>query len=338
MFANKKNMGSIRGAAGKSKKRISGTNAIVVVFLLIFAVIFFAFTQILDVDDDNDTAPTTASTKEILIQSQDNNAEEVFTLAAKESLGFFEDMPETAWRRLKERFQLTQPNYNTNRKERERHTRYPHYYFAGNFEPEFTCLHEERFGGLGDGGKWICDPHRIVTETKKSCLVYSVGCNGKTQFESAVIKRISPECEIHVFDIVGSGRRINFTEAVEGVGGKFHHWGIGYEGTLKPLKDTIEELGHSGKIIDILKIDCEGCEYKSFKKWIDDWKATGVTVRQFLIELHGTHMTFPEDTEFYSELQKLGYVLFHKEANYINQAGAIEVAFILLSTEFQHND
>ena len=66
-----------------------------------------------------------------------------YDLAAKESMGFFTDIPETAWRRLKERFQLTQPNYNTNERTRERHTRYSNYYFAENFEPEFTCLHEE---------------------------------------------------------------------------------------------------------------------------------------------------------------------------------------------------
>lgn len=261
-----------------------------------------------------------------------------YDLAAKESMGFFTDIPQTAWRRLKERFQLTQPNYNTNERTRERHTRYSNYYFAENFEPEFTCLHEERFGGLGDGGKWICDPHRIVTEEKPKCLVYSVGCNGKTQFESAVMNRITKDCEIHVFDLKTYGLKTDFNEAVEKVGGFFHHWGIGYTEPMKSMKDTIEELGHNGEEIDILKIDCEGCEYESFRKWIEDWKATGVTIRQFLIELHGTHMTFPEDTEFYLEMQKLGYVLFHKEANYINGAHAIEVAFILLSSEFQKND
>ena len=57
--------------------------------------------------------------------------------------------------------------------------------FQNNYEPEFGSRHERRVGRLGDGGKWICDPHRLRPTTTKvesslqeqpqPCLVYSVG-------------------------------------------------------------------------------------------------------------------------------------------------------------------
>ena len=50
---------------------------------------------------------------------------------------------------------------------------------------------------MGDGPKWICDPHRIH---KKNCLVYSIGSNNKFEFEQSVLDEISPDCEIHTFD------------------------------------------------------------------------------------------------------------------------------------------
>eukprot|EP01083_Nonionella_stella_P234549 825618_1 len=49
---------------------------------------------------------------------------ENFKLAHNESLGFFNDITDEEWERRKHRFQLTQPNYDTNLKRRERHSRY----------------------------------------------------------------------------------------------------------------------------------------------------------------------------------------------------------------------
>ena len=30
-----------------------------------------------------------------------------------------------------------------------------------NYEPVFSCQYPRRMGYRGDGGKWVCDPHRI---------------------------------------------------------------------------------------------------------------------------------------------------------------------------------
>ena len=41
----------------------------------------------------------------------------------------------------------------------------------------------------------VCNPHRIARQ--KECLVYSVGSNGKVEFEKAVREEIGSHCEIH---------------------------------------------------------------------------------------------------------------------------------------------
>ena len=35
-------------------------------------------------------------------------------------------------------------------------------YFQYNWEPSFTCDFEERIGGMGDGGKWLCNAYKIT--------------------------------------------------------------------------------------------------------------------------------------------------------------------------------
>ena len=41
----------------------------------------------------------------------------------------------------------------------------------------------------------VCNPHQIAKQ--KECLIYSVGSNGKAEFEKAVKEEIGEHCEIH---------------------------------------------------------------------------------------------------------------------------------------------
>lgn len=41
----------------------------------------------------------------------------------------------------------------------------------------------------------VCNPHRIAQQ--KDCLIYSVGSNGKAEFEKAVHEEIGDHCEVH---------------------------------------------------------------------------------------------------------------------------------------------
>lgn len=84
-----------------------------------------------------------------------------------------------------------------------------------------------------------------------------------------------------------------------------------------------------------MKIDCERCEYEQFQEWLEDWKETNVLVRQVMLEVHNSD--YPGVVDLFNAFQKAGYVLFHKEANYLNEGKAVEVAWILLDMDFQKN-
>eukprot|EP00536_Pseudo-nitzschia_multiseries_P008360 jgi/Psemu1/305669/fgenesh1_kg.211_\ len=280
-----------------------------------------------------------ARTNELTESIVGGGGTESVELARKESLGFFTDVSESTWKLYKQRFQFTQPNYDdSNYVKFERHSRYSNWFWSENFEPEFTCPHEFRLGKLGDGGKWVCDPHRIIRNNKDGkCVIYSIGSNGNYEFEVESLEHISKDCEIHTFDIVATGRNKDFAVEANKHGVKFHNWGLGPPrpkfDNMKTFKEIIVDLKHQQSTLDIVKIDCEGCEYEQYQQWLDDWKEMGVTVRQILLEIHKSHL--PNIVNIFNEFQKAGYVMFHKEANYISEGKSIEAAFLLLSPDFQ---
>ena len=111
-------------------------------------------------------------------------------LAFDQSYGFFDDMPQEDWeihqdwarRQLDHRY-LFQPS---------RHYGNPALWYYNNYNPIFNCPHAKRVWGVGDGPKWICDPHRLVRQAERRkaaglpgphCLIYSVGSNGNYEFE-----------------------------------------------------------------------------------------------------------------------------------------------------------
>jgi hypothetical protein len=147
--------------------------------------------------------------------------------------------------------------------------KYSSHWNGDNFHVEFHCPLSQRIPTTSemDGPKWVCDPHRIAA--KKDCLVYSVGSNGNVMFERGVKENIGKHCEIHTFDLVNyNPRNGDFAKALQGLG-TFHHWGLGTEEqaaaykkrktlpAMKTLKETMIELGHIGRTIDVFKIDCE---------------------------------------------------------------------------------
>ena len=126
---------------------------------------------------------------------------------------------------------------------------------------------------MGDGGKWICDPHSIGTHpggvrgaaqlqgssspSPKGCLVYSLGSSNEFSFEMDVLAR-HPNCEIHTFDLgtnPASDPRIHF-----------HRWGVAkvdnVEANMYSLLTIQKKLGHMDRQIDIFKMDIEGSEYE----------------------------------------------------------------------------
>ncbi|EJK74669.1 hypothetical protein THAOC_03642 [Thalassiosira oceanica] len=225
-------------------------------------------------------------------------------------------------------------------------------WYQNNYEPNFSCPYEKRVGipMNGDGAKWVCDPHRIVglaAERKKAdprhpgCVVYSVGSNGDFTFELGVQKEVGVgTCEFHIFDIDSYEHRV----PKELKRASFHHWGLGTavkKGDVIPqrvnngmryksLSDTVKELHHEKlDVIDIFKIDCEGCEWDTHRDWVS---GKVPLMHQILVEVHKAPID--KVLNFFDSLEKEGYLRFHKEPNIQWSADCIEYAFVKVEKEF----
>lgn len=191
-------------------------------------------------------------------------------------------------------------------------------WYQDNYEPDFNCWHERRIGGLGHGPRWVCDPHRIA-QKRSNCLVYSfvVPSNHaddkdfvNASFEEGVLKDISPNCEIHVF-MPGEEYKSFDAAVVNKV--HYHDWGISQNQSLeagkhaKTMQQTINELGHSGRTIDLFKLDCNGCEFSAHEEWFN----ADVTIRQISFTAHAAPRGV---NNVFKKLQEEWYVTFHKEA------------------------
>lgn len=110
-----------------------------------------------------------------------------------------------------------------------------------------------------------------------TCLVYGVGIADNWEFEKDMARN---GCEVHAFDPTIAKPP---TEEPSLKNLHFHRWGLAGEtqrngthqvrGTLDGAKvtqqpmftlaDMMAELGHTGRKLTVLKIDCEGCEWAS---------------------------------------------------------------------------
>lgn len=107
----------------------------------------------------------------------------------------------------------------------------------------------------------------------------------------------------------------------------------------KSIPQIVRELGHTERRIDILKIDCEGCEYEVMPvvfKAIQH--GTMPVIHQIQIELHRSKLT-PE--QMYANLKMLfgsaddaGYRIFHKERNHWGCHGYACVEYSLVHKSF----
>lgn len=211
------------------------------------------------------------------------------------------------------------------------------------FEPEAVCFDEERFGSkerfnaYGDGPKFTCGVNLIAEKAKKGeeCLVYSVGSNNKFDFEIAVKNAMG--CETHTFDPTLKHPFRGGEYAT------FHPWGIGLDGEEKSFKEdfhwigkgietVMKELGHLNRTLDILKIDCEHCEYQAMPVLFEAIAAGRVKVNQIQIEMHGT--LYPRVVKFFEAADKAKMRIFHKERNHWGCLGYKCVEYALISEDF----
>jgi len=209
----------------------------------------------------------------------------------------------------------------------------PSMFFQDNYEPTFSCRFEQRLGINGDGGKWICDVYRL--KQLKSCLIYSLGSNGEFSFENET-KRNLPDCDIHTFDL----KEFNCTDICT-----FHQVkiGNGLNGT-KTLRMIMSELNHTGRYLDILKIDVEGSEYEFFDDLFNTTDHLSENIHQILVEIHlariirtvnnATVYDYKKIHNLFELFHEKHYVIFHKEVNLYNPYQVFEFGFIKLNEKF----
>ena len=219
------------------------------------------------------------------------------------------------------------------------------------YEPEANCFSEERFGSdsgiryeaFGDGPKFVCGADVLATK-KAKCLVYSVGSNNDIRFEKAVHTYMKG-CDIHTFDPTLSDKPF-----VGGDVATFHPWGLGSDGgkegnTMHKRKNDGERmsfqtifhnLGHTNRTLDILKIDCQGCEYAAMIPLFELIAAGRVKVDQVLIELHDSKKKnfTTQLNQFFSAADKAKLRIVHKERNQWGCDGFRCVEYALVSESF----
>lgn len=202
-------------------------------------------------------------------------------------------------------------------------------FFQKNWEPNFSCIRSTRLGPPGDGGKWVCDPHTIRAMyagpaaglKRSSCIVYSVGSNDVYDFEVAVHQTL-PDCDVHVFDFtVASPHPPPYVT--------YHSMGLGASdvGVFSRLESIIYQLGHDDDFIEVLKIDCEGCEYEAVFPVLPLLR----NVRQLLLEVHSS---VPPTAfhEFFLAMSDAGWVVTSKEPNtQYGRGSGVEYAFLKLA-------
>lgn len=199
-----------------------------------------------------------------------------------------------------------------------------------NYLPSFKCDFARRLGRFGDGGKWICDPHQLTLRASsgKGCLVYSIGSNGDSSFETAVYNSISTACEIHTFDL---NPWSFYTDQPMPFFIHYHTERIGNKPPSKDLSEIVKDLRHSGRTIDIFKIDCEGCEWETYESWF----GASVDIRMVLVEVHKASSVW-KIRSFFKFLGSLGYVIYSKEPNTYGCGGSCqEFSFIKLHSDFR---
>ena len=253
---------------------------------------------------------------------------ELCNLSWAESDGWFCEFDED-WKRRKrnDRAQHRQNRFNeVNR-----------LFFQNNWEPTLQCAFEQRVGIPGDGGKWVCDIHKLEGDHQMP-LIYSAGSSGNFVFEEAV-KMLLPRAEIHTFDagIYGCKPQVCTFHPVYISDGK--------ASGSKSFKTIIDALGHKGQTIDILKIDIEGNEYLALEALFS--KSSNTTtgndeipyIRQILIEFHlqnmqGGDIPISRVHGMFELLRANNYVIFHKEPNLNNANNVCEYGFIRMNPAF----
>lgn len=258
--------------------------------------------------------------------------ESSYSMASRQSYHFFQNIPQHRWQLLQKRTQKIRSKQMKHKKNYKDANKF----YQHNFPQEFTCPHEERIGGTkSQGSMWLCNPRSILNVGKmrsknngNGCTAYvSLANINNFQFEKDLLGNL-PDCALHVFSPV-----IPHVDIPDGV--IFHQWGfkgssdaLNTDPNYKTIYDTIKSLKHELYTIDVLAIDCQGCEHDLVHDLVagDQYKDAPVFM-QILVQIHDV------DSNFFHTLQNHGYVSFHKSPSAESNSD-YDYGFLKLSPEF----
>lgn len=120
--------------------------------------------------------------------SQQSNSKS-YSMAAHDSLGFFQDIPDEDWLRRKRLTNDAEHHLFSRRMNPAKPMKTPAGWYQNNWNEDFSCFAEVAVGRMGEGHKYVCDPHRLPSD----CLVYSIGSNGNFKFEQH-LQQLAPQC------------------------------------------------------------------------------------------------------------------------------------------------
>lgn len=139
-----------------------------------------------------------------------------------------------------------------------------------------------RMGPLRDGGGFVCIDENHLQ--KEECVVYSIGVNHQP-FVS--VTSASLGCEIHVFDTAGNPENEQVPKSTDN-NVHFHSLGVSPQtygaASLLSLQHVMET--HQHEHIDVLRLDCEGCEWSVFESLADSFPYLLRKVSQLIIKVN----------------------------------------------------
>ena len=139
----------------------------------------------------------------------------------------------------------------------------------------------------------FCTGDLAMQKKESKCLVYSFGINDNTEWEEKIAKEFG--CDVYAFDPTSKFKQ-NVAPGVT-----FHQLGLQGAGVdvskthssaydaldpskLRTLGEIMNLMGHEKREIDILRLDCEGCEWGVLKQLACSGESQ--FVKQLMIEMH----------------------------------------------------
>lgn len=141
--------------------------------------------------------------------------------------------------------------------------------------------------------KAMCQaPMEAAAKTSQGCLVYSFGIFDSYEWEEKIADLIG--CEVHAFDPTVDhpskpekglyfhklGLQASGTDQSEFHGAEYKHKDTSL---LFTLPELMQKLNHTGRRLNVLAMDCEGCEWGILNGFC---QGGGDTIDQLVLELH----------------------------------------------------